>query len=198
MDKLSGLPAVRVGYRKPGVNLTAAIAAALTPRARVVQLDNHGLIVAADTVDAVAGLMDEVEARLAMPVLTPPPDAPADASPPGFAWLIAAAPLATDARLCALAQAGSYYPDHVVFLVPALGATPVPTGPAVVVPGTGAAIRTGATSAQRAMLVCLADVLTRLPPDWDAAPIGPDAERGLLNWDAEKYRQALARRNAAP
>jgi hypothetical protein len=49
-----------------------------------------------------------------------------------------------------------------------------------------------ATPAQYAMLQCAFDVLGRVPADWDLVPIGWDAEAELLNWDAEKYRQALA------
>jgi hypothetical protein len=55
-------------------------------------------------------------------------------------------------------------------------------------------IRDGATSSQQAMLRCVSDVLARLQPGWDVDPIGAEAEAELLNWDAEKYRQALAAR----
>ncbi len=81
-----------------------------------------------------------------------------------------------------------------MFLGPALPVTDTPTSPVLLISGIGAALRIGATSAQGAMLTCLADVLTRLPPDWSPAALGADAEQALLNWDAEKYRQALAAR----
>ena len=44
------------------------------------------------------------------------------------------------------------------------------------------------------MLTCLSNILRRLPEDWIATPIGEEAEAELLDWDAEKYRQALAAR----
>jgi hypothetical protein len=44
------------------------------------------------------------------------------------------------------------------------------------------------------MLRCLSDVLARLPENWTPHAIGATAEAELLNWDAEKYRQALAAR----
>ena len=56
----------------------------------------------------------------------------------------------------------------------------------------GVALRQEATGSQRAMLRCLSDVLLRLPREWTAEPIGPNAEAELLEWYAEKYRQALA------
>jgi len=51
------------------------------------------------------------------------------------------------------------------------------------------------TASQKAMLTCVSDVLRRIPNDWTLEPIGQKAEAELLNWDAEKYRQALAARS---
>jgi rhamnose utilization protein RhaD (predicted bifunctional aldolase and dehydrogenase) len=192
--KLDGLPVAFVPYCKPGRPLTEAIAAKMTPSIQVFVLGNHGLIVAGDSAPDVATLMGEVERRLAMPVL-------ADGSPPegsapdGFIWLQTSA-LAHDARLFSLATQGSYYPDHVVFLGPALPTQPVDGAPACLIQGQGLAIRKEATPAQKTMAQCLSDVLTRLPANWDPNAIGSEAEAELLNWDAEKYRQALAARRA--
>ncbi|MEM6897575.1 MAG: class II aldolase, partial [Pseudomonadota bacterium] len=99
-----------------------------------------------------------------------------------------------DDRAAALARSGSYYPDHVVFLGPALPAKDHGGKPPVILNDRGAFLREGATDAQKAMLTCLSDVLRRLPADWTAEPIGAEAEAELLDWDAEKYRQALAAR----
>ncbi|CAN0604263.1 unnamed protein product, partial [Ectocarpus sp. 12 AP-2014] len=151
-----------------------------------------GLIVAGDSAENVAALMGEVERRLAMPTLMESTPASGDA-PDGFVWSNANA-LAQDARLFSLATTGSYYPDHVVFLGPALPTKPADGAPACLIEGQGLAIRKEATSAQTAMAQCLNDVLVRLPADWAPNAIGADAEAELLNWDAEKYRQALAAR----
>ncbi|MEL7211893.1 MAG: class II aldolase/adducin family protein [Pseudomonadota bacterium] len=192
-EKLDGLPVIFVPYHKPGVPLTGAIAARLTPDTQVIILENHGLVCAGATVDEVAELIREVEARLKMPVLTAAGAAPADTPPEGYVWDAAASALATDKRLRALALAGSYYPDHVVFLGAAL---PTEPGAPAMLTADGAALRAEATSSQRAMLRCLMDVLSRLPEDWTPEPIGMQAEAELLNWDAEKYRQALAAKAA--
>ena len=180
---------VFVPYHKPGVPLTGAIAARLKADTQVIVLENHGLVCAGDTVDEVAALIKEVETRLEMPVLVPAGEAPVQAAPQGYAWLSEATPLATNARLRALALAGSYYPDHVVFLGAALPTHP--DAPAFLTQ-EGAALRADATSSQRAMLHCLMDELSRLPQAWTPHAIGAAAEAELLNWDAEKYRQALA------
>ena len=108
-----------------------------------------------------------------------------------------------DEKLLARAKSGTYYPDHVVFLGPGLPAVspdsfpakvadlPVP---AVIVEGRGVYMKCDATPAHHAMLQCILDVLGRVPEDWTLVPIGEDAEAELLNWDAEKYRQALAKK----
>ena len=69
----------------------------------------------------------------------------------------------------------SYWPDHVVFLGPGLPAVP-PDG-----------------ANARAMLRCLADVLARVDPEWIMQPLGADDVAALMNWDAETYRQAVAK-----
>lgn len=193
--KLDGLPHVFVPYAKPGLPLTREILARVTSDTQVVVLENHGLICCGDSVADVAALMDDVETRLAMPVLRGSTDLPHAAPQSGFSWSPQSW-IATDPAARALATAGSYYPDHVVFLGPALPLLDhdgMP--PAVIVSGTGVMIRDGATPSQIAMLRCLSDVLSRLPADWTAEAIGAEAEASLLNWDAEKYRQALAARS---
>lgn len=194
-EKLAGLPAARVPYAKPGLPLTRNILARATDETQVFVLENHGLIVCGRDVAETAALMEEVEARLALPcqgIASAMPDTP---PPAGFTWA-AESWIARDARAARLALAGSYYPDHVVFLGPALPAADHDgTPPAVLIAGTGIALREGATASQRAMLRCLSDLLMRLPETWTPQAIGPDAEAELLDWDAEKYRQALAARS---
>ena len=194
-EKLAGLPCAFVPYAKPGLPLTRNILRCIGRRTQVIVLANHGLVICGPNVAATADLMEEVETRLAMQ----PKDTewPMHAHPPpdGFSWAQESW-IATDPVACARATAGSYYPDHVVFLGPALPrADHAGKPPAFVVEGRGIALRLNATASQKAMLRCLSDVLSRLPIGWNAKAIGPDAEAELLNWDAEKYRQALAARS---
>lgn len=190
--KLAGLPFVRVPYAKPGLPLTREILSRVQPDTCVIVLQNHGLICCGATVPEVHELIAEVERRLAMPSANADTVAAADAALEGFEW----SPLgwlAHDARAAELAVTGTYYPDHVVFLGPALPVKDHAANPPVVlVRGQGVLIRQDATSSQTAMLQCLSDVLARLPAQWSVDPIGAEAEAELLNWDAEKYRQALA------
>ena len=194
-DKLEGVPFVMVPYAKPGLPLTKAIMARVTAETTVVILQNHGLICCGRSVSEVSELLGEVEERLAMPHRAAP-YTPPEASPEfGMEWM-AEGWMAQQPRTCTLAMSGSYYPDHVVFLGPGGLSADAEVGawPAILREGVGIALRTDASSSQRAMLRCLSDVLGRLPEDWSASPIGPEAEAELLNWDAERYRQALASR----
>lgn len=193
-QKLADLPAIFVPYAKPGLPLTREILARVNADTQIVVLQNHGLICCGASVAEVAALIEDVERRLAMPARATTSTLPDTPAPDGFHWAVESW-IANDPRAAALALAGSYYPDHVVFLGPALPRTDHDgTPPAVLIDGMGIALRDGATTSQRAMLRCLSDVLSRLPADWTTKPIGTQAEAELLNWDAEKYRQALAAR----
>jgi rhamnose utilization protein RhaD (predicted bifunctional aldolase and dehydrogenase) len=192
--KLSGLPVIFVPYAKPGLPLTREILSRATLETCVIVLENHGLICCGVSVAATAQLMEEVEARLALPPTMTACNIPDTLPPDGFDWATESW-IARDTRAAVLATSGSYYPDHVVFLGPALpqhihDAHP----PVVLIAGSGVLIRKDATASQRAMLRCLSDVLARLPENWTPHAIGATAEAELLNWDAEKYRQALAAR----
>lgn len=190
-EKLAGLPFVRVPYAKPGLPLTREILARRTPDTRIYLLENHGLIGCGDSVEETSDLIAEVEARLALPVHSE------EAARPGARPDEAAAWMAHDPRITRIVTAGSYYPDHVVFLGPALPqADHAGHPPAILTPGKGVTLRADATPSQAAMLRCLSDVMARLPEDWKPQAIGEAAEAELLDWDAEKYRQALAARSA--
>lgn len=191
---LADLPFVMVPYAKPGLPLTKEILARVMPQTQVIILENHGLVCAGDTVSEVEALIANVEARLALPAREVSYTTPAHSAPDGFDWSDDGW-IAQDTHAFELARTGTYYPDHVVFLGPALPTQDNDSRPpAILQQGEGILIRTDATPSQKAMLRCISNVLRRLPLEWSTAPIGREAEAALLNWDAEKYRQALAAR----
>ena len=194
-EKLAGMAAAFVPYAKPGLPLTREILSQAQPETQVFVLANHGLIICANTVDAADALTEELEERLALPARHIAAATPSAAPPDGYVWADERW-IARDARACNIATGGSYYPDHVVFLGSALPTTdPDSERPALMIEKVGIALRASATPSQRAMLRCLSDVLSRLPEGWTPEAIGTLAEAELLNWDAEKYRQALAARS---
>ena len=206
-----------VPYRRPGLPLSQAIAERLTPGVNVLILGNHGLVVAGAGVAEVADRLDRVCGALASPPrLAPPADLTrlaqalvgGDYRPPSDT---AAHAVALDNASVKLAQGGSLYPDHVIFLGPgivvapdiATGATMRPAGgrdgppPMLVLPGLGVALHRAATPAADAMARCLADVLARIPLGADIVRLTPAQDYELTHWEAEKYRQALDAKAAA-
>ena len=201
--KLDGLAWIWVPYVQPGVALTRALRDALQGRrADIVILGNHGLLVAGETLADVEAQMAEVERRLDLPT-TGAPMPQTGAAPAGLRPVrhTKAHRLASDPLFRTRAAAGSYYPDHVIFLGPGarLGDTlTVPNGvqKLTLVPDAGAFLPDDAIPSADEMALCLALVLERVPEDAELTPLSADAEATLLNWDAEAYRQELARRTA--
>jgi len=195
-ERLDGLAWAFVPYVFPGLPLTRAIRAAIGSRPiDVVVMGNHGLVVAGDDLDATARLLAEVERRLDAPVLDLP-GAEASARP-GLRPVKhpAAHGLAMGTGLLGRATAGSYYPDHVIFLGPA-AATPESRRAGqnlILVPNEGAYLPEDAPPAADELALCLALVLQRVPETAQLVRLTPQQEAALLGWDAEKYRQTLGR-----
>ena len=188
---LAGLAWRYVSYIRPGLPLARAMHKHAVVGTNIVVLGNHGLVVGGDTTAEAAGLVAEVQRRLARPVR------PALAQPVSRAqydgYVLAADPIthsiALDPRRFAVARRGSFYPDHVIFLGPAINERP--GAPMLVQRGEGVFLRADASPAVAAMARCLADVTGRLDPGDRLMTLTPQHEAELLGWDAEKYRQAL-------
>lgn len=210
--KLAGFDWAFVPYTKPGALLARAVAAAMGPATDVLVLGNHGLIVAAETVAAAETLLGRVVAALSVPPRRgkSDPQALAARAADGFAALPADHPLHTVAihpDLLRAAEAGSLYPDHVLFC--GVGAvvlhpheTPAqavarhvaagrPKPPFLLVPGAGALMQAGASAGAVALTRCLGDVLSRVPEGATLTYLTLAQNAELLDWDAEKYRLAL-------
>lgn len=201
-----------VRYAKPGANLAASVQKVLGPQTDVVVLGNHGIIVAAETVAEAGALLERVVAALRASPRRVAPDLPVLASRAGdgYSPLPADHPLHTVARVPSLtsaALAGSLYPDHVIFCgVGAVALDPdetpaqavgrrgqqgLPMPAFLLVPGSGALIRDGASDGAQALVRCLGDVLSRLSDGSEVNTLTWAENAALLDWDAEKYRQTL-------
>jgi rhamnose utilization protein RhaD (predicted bifunctional aldolase and dehydrogenase) len=188
-----------IPYARPGLPLAHAIRERIAADTDVLVLGNHGLVAAADTVEDAARLLNAVSASLATPAR---PHAPGD--PDALAETMAGTQyrIPADGRIAALAAdpisldfalKGTPYPDHAIFL--GAGARLWPSaGKLVLVPREGALVHRDAPEASAdAMALCLADVLARLEPGAKLRVLTDEDEDRLLNWDAEKYRQSLAK-----
>ena len=206
-----------IGYHRPGLPLTLAVAALAAERPiDVLLMGNHGRVVGGDsTADAPQRLADVV-ARLRRPVrAAPPADARAlavDAA--GTGWALPAHArshaVATDPVNLARAARGVLYPDHVVFLGSSLACAPALAGtalqdwlraqrrleipaPYIALPGRGVLARNDLPEAAQEMLACLADVLQRLPAAHEPVYLPDEEADSLADWEAEKFRKTQAR-----
>jgi len=196
-ERLAGLAWASIPYAMPGLPLTYAIAAAIDAQAAdVLVLGNHGLVVAGDSLDAVEALLVDVERRLDAPAsvvdLPPAGEAPTGLRP--VSQRAAHAP-AFDPLMRARALAGSLYPDHVIFLGPAASTSEQADDPRQlhVLDGRGVYLPADAGRSADALALCLSLVLARVPSDAKLFYLEPDDENALLDWEAEKYRQSVAK-----
>ena len=196
-EKLSGFNWAFIPYARPGLPLAGAISARLQPGVDVLVLGNHGLVVAADSVEAADALLSRAVAALARPVRAAAAVDMATlekhAAGTGYrpATMAETHALATDRLALARGRTSVFYPDHVVFLGVGVATSFAGDPPLVAIPGIGVLIRNDAKPAIEPMGRCLADVMRRIE-DHDplVALTDEDVDR-LVNWDAEKYRQTL-------
>lgn len=211
-ERLKAFNWAYVPYAKPGADLARSVLDVLTPQTDVIVLGNHGLLVAAESVEAVHALQLAVHDALALePLHLSDGDEDALRVHSGGAYGLPDDPvlhqLALSDRRVAMATQGSLYPDHVIFcgiavttLAPHQTTTEAeeaalkagaPAPVCLLVPGAGLLVRKDANSGAKTMLRCLADVIMRLPETAELNYLTTAENLELLDWDAEKYRQAL-------
>jgi rhamnose utilization protein RhaD (predicted bifunctional aldolase and dehydrogenase) len=196
-EKLDGFNWAFIPYERPGLPLAQAIARRLEPGIDVLVLGNHGLVVAAETVDAAEELLNRVVSALRIdprapnaPDLAAVTEACRDTSyePAHFPETHA---LATDDITLKRCRDVVLYPDHAVFLGIGVATSMGGDAPLVALKGKGVAIRRDAKAAVEPMGRCLADVMRRVDAEAPLASLGEEEIGQLVNWDAEKYRQSL-------
>jgi rhamnose utilization protein RhaD (predicted bifunctional aldolase and dehydrogenase) len=188
-----------IPYARPGLPLAHAIRERIESDTDVLVLGNHGLVAAADTIEDAARLLNAVAASLAAPARpsVPPGLEVLETLVRGTPYRVPRDPrihsLACDPVSLRFALAGTPYPDHAIFLGGGAALWPADARLALA-PGRGTLIHSAAPEAAAdAMALCLADVLARLEPTAKLRVLTDEDLGRLLNWDAEKYRQALAR-----
>ncbi len=212
-DRLAGLRWEWIPYIHPGLILGKEIRERLSSKPDVLILGNHGLVVAADDCDSAEALLEDVERRLELPARVSQPadvEALARVVPAGFR-------IAPDAEVHALAldpfsvevaARGTFYPDQCVYVGPALAvlddAVPFEEinkrflaqfgvlPKVLVVPGKGVLVADDLNRAGREVLISFKRVIERLDPSIAVQALEPAEVSRLINWDAEKYRIALA------
>lgn len=199
-DDLHGL---YLPYATPGLPLANAVREAVTGDASpdIILLENHGVVVGAESPDAAARLLKEVERRLALALRTLPEPDPKRLSAHEdvhYEALPFASGMALDPHIFELLTTSVFTPDQVVFLGGPLACDGAPktdgTAPALILrEGVGAYRRRDASAGTRAVIDWLAHIAERIPEGAEVLSL-PDREvASLLGWDAEHYRLELDR-----
>lgn len=193
--KLDGFDWGIVPYVKPGANLAGHVRSIVATGADVVVLGNHGIIVAADSVEEAGDLLARVHHALRVdPVAVQEADL-GDLPDGWIAGPPSLSQIALDPARLVMATGGSLYPDHVIFCGVGALATETPpegdTPPFVLIPGKGAVLRADVSVGAQALARCLGDVLLRVQEGAELRYLTLEENGELLDWDAEKYRQAL-------
>lgn len=201
-------------YRKPGAPLAQAVMTALQqqPNTQVVFLQNHGVVIGADTVEEVDRLL-----QILLNAMRTEPQTTISMDHAGIETLIYSDQIyhrIADAGIQQLALNNKLfeklnanwvlYPDHVVFLgarahyfdSPAQfhqSFNDVETLPELVfIHGSGVYAKTGFSEVKLAQLRCYYDVICRTE-NHDLTQLDDEQIAQLLNWDAEQYRMHLSR-----
>lgn len=201
-----------VPYRRPGAPLAGAIAEVLDANPDVLLLQNHGVVVGADSPQAAENRLKSVERRLAMRPRggrEGGTEAAEEAAVTGdYEWCPGFAAIARDPERVAALTNAPLFPDQVVFVggaVPLVRAgetvaaraaeVEAATGVApalMLVAGQGAVARRGRSGAADAVIAGLREVALRLPAGAAVVGLPEGAAAALLGWDAEAYRLKLA------
>ncbi len=204
-----------VPYARPGLPLSRYIAANLKPGTNVIVLGNHGLVVAADTVEEASRLLQRVRNTVSQHVKSVP--SPQLDALQAMCKNTEYAPAAnTETHAVALnehslgiAAGGSMYPDHVIFLgegsvvldnigqfdevvnqyLTEHGTQPI----SIIVSGLGVVMHKASNASQHAMARCLSDVCLRIATDSSIRYLSAEDHDQLLNWEAETFRQSTAK-----
>lgn len=196
-ERLKGFDWAFIPYARPGLPLAGAISARMRPGVNVLVLGNHGLAVAADTVEEAEALLDKVVAAVtrAVRAAAKVDRAALEKLSAGTAYRPAQMDethaLATDPLALKRGQSAVFYPDHVVFLGVGVASSFDGNPPLVAIPGVGVLIRSDAKPAIEPMGRCLADVMRRVEESDPLVALTDEDVDRLVNWDAEKYRQTL-------
>jgi rhamnose utilization protein RhaD (predicted bifunctional aldolase and dehydrogenase) len=182
-QRLEGLRWKWIPYVPSGLSLTREIEKVLTPEVDILVLGNHGLVVAADDCARVDQLLGEVEQRLAIPARVPHPAdydllsriaANSEWDLPDDDEMHA---LGTDAIARVILSGGMLFPCQAIFsnsssaeLFSAVRASypldqwvsQYENRPFLIVEGRGILVQQSVTTAERAMLSGLAQVVLRI------------------------------------
>jgi rhamnose utilization protein RhaD (predicted bifunctional aldolase and dehydrogenase) len=207
----ASIDAAFVGYHKPGPELAQAIYEALqnAPEANVIFLQNHGIVIGANTIEGIYSLLEKINLAFSpKEVFTTASQPLADPTSPVANYVPFAdkevQALAFEPRLFKrLAKDWVLFPDHAVFLGAKANTysswedfenhNSEEKQELIFIKNAGVFVKSNFNKAKTAQLRCYFDVISRLSPDARLEPLSENAVHALLNWDAEKLRQQMSK-----
>lgn len=208
----ASIHAAFVGYHKPGPELAQAIyeASQNAPEANAIFLQNHGIVLGANSIEGIYSLLEKINLAFAPKALfiaassslITPTSSAANYLP--FADKEVHA-LAFEPHLFKrLAKDWVLFPDHAVFLGPKANTYSSwkdfenhPSGEEqelIFIENIGVFVKPDFNKAKTAQLRCYFDVISRVSSDARLESLSESAVHALLNWDAEKLRQQMSQK----
>jgi rhamnose utilization protein RhaD (predicted bifunctional aldolase and dehydrogenase) len=200
-----------INYQRPGAPLANAVSHVFeNSMPDVLLLENHGVVVGADTPAAAEARLRDVKRRLELPVRFMPAARAEKLTlhqSAAYEAMLEISGFALDAELAHIATAGPLLPDQVVFLGGAFCACESGEGleaaarrkakcglnPIVMlVPGVGVFAARGRSHSADSVIMAVFEVIRRIPRGAKARTLSRDSAAELLAWDAEKYRLLTA------
>lgn len=198
-----------IPYQKPGRDLAQAISEhPQFGKCSIFILQNHGLVVCAKTPEQAQGITLDVIQKTSTAAreyqFDPSRISKAQGVMERVGFKLPSDPL-IHSLACSPSSLESFgrennvlYPDQAVFLgknAVIIGDVekniPPANAPFIVIPNVGVFINQSASVMVEAMLLCHAEVMTRVPVNAHLNYLSDSAVAELTNWDAEKYRQSI-------
>ncbi|HCR86404.1 MAG TPA: class II aldolase [Alphaproteobacteria bacterium] len=200
---LKGYNIAFVKYARPGLPLTKEIEKTLHTKPDILILENHGIVIGADSAKDAEKLVHEIEEKIflmdkgiIMPDIQYIKNLIQNSNYrlPKYNEIHN---IASDEFNLGIAAKGALYPDHVVFLGSGIKLyndsvnLTSASAPCYAISGKGMIVRNDLSIGAELMLVALSRVLNKIHSSEGLKYLTKDQEDELLNWDAEKYRQSL-------
>lgn len=200
---LNGYNVAFVKYARPGLPLTKEIEKIIHLKPDVLILENHGIVIGADSVKKAEEMVYDIEKKIFVSDKgTLLPDIQyiknliqnSNYRLPTYREIHN---IASDEFNLSIAAKGALYPDHVVFLGGGIKLyndsvnLKTADSPCYAVSGKGMILRNELSVSAELMLVALSRVLNKITKVEGIKYLTKQQESELLNWDAEKYRQSL-------
>ena len=200
-SKLKGMKWVWIKYKKPGLNLAKEIEKKMSDDINIYILQNHGIIIASDTLTKINSLLKKIETKLKRKISFNLKKIKKN----NFLIKNFKKPKDKIIEILALKKKSfeiiknnkSLYPDNTVFLNNKIKTynsindflKKKNEKNIIVIKNTGVFLKNNISKTEYDMLLCLAELLIVMPKKFVLSFLTKKEENELINWKKEKIRQ---------